>query len=381
MTLIDLTRKLISIPSYVDLNSNSNERDLGEFIFNYLSNLGYLQVKKQYVEGERFNIIAHDDHPPRLMFCCHMDTVQLSGEWKHDPFDGEIEQDRLYGLGAVDMKGGLACVLYALASSHATKGLYLLIDVDEESEFKGIKKFLSEHKVYPELAIFPEPGTKIQNGHRGLIEVCFQVKGQTGHAARPTIGKNAIFGAVRAVEHLIEQLNELSDSELGSSTCNLAFLRGGIDKGSTSEGIQEIGSDQPNKIPDIAEVILDIRPAVASLRAQTVLDIITSYLTATGYNIAGSKKTHDYGSLLIPRQQFVQFETIVRQILGRVEYADLGDFGYGEAQLLNEHLGVNCVYFGPEPTEKAHQVDEYVSISSLETVYKVYKTLVEKYCY
>jgi len=73
MELTELTRKLISIPSYV--NENTNERQIGEFIAGYLRSLKWLTVETPPVEGGRFNVIAHDGFPPRLMFCCHMDTV------------------------------------------------------------------------------------------------------------------------------------------------------------------------------------------------------------------------------------------------------------------------------------------------------------------
>jgi hypothetical protein len=135
MGLIELTRTLVAIPSYVD--QGSDERRIGAFIFDYLQGLGTLRVEKQPVENGRFNVIAHDGHPPRLMFCCHTDTVPLSGNWQHDPFAGQIEGDRLYGLGACDMKGGTARLFHALQSFPETQGLFLLFDVDEECYFKG----------------------------------------------------------------------------------------------------------------------------------------------------------------------------------------------------------------------------------------------------
>ncbi|MGD9099677.1 MAG: hypothetical protein PVF45_04300 [Anaerolineae bacterium] len=90
MDLVELTRKLIAIPSYVD--EGNDERQIGTFIFDYFQKVGIpLQVEKQSVENGRFNVIVRDEHPPRLMFCCHMDTVPPSGNWQHDPFAGQIE--------------------------------------------------------------------------------------------------------------------------------------------------------------------------------------------------------------------------------------------------------------------------------------------------
>lgn len=372
MDKIELIRRLISIPSYVD--GEINERRLGEFILDYLQGLGTLHVEKQPVEDGRFNVIAHDGHPPRLMFCCHMDTVPPSGTWQHDPFAGQVEGDRLYGLGACDMKGGTACLLHALRSFQETQGLFLIFDVDEEYYFKGMLKFLDEYDVQPEFAVFPEPGLKIGNGHRGLIEVSFRVRGKTAHAARPELGKNAILGASRAVEHLLQALEAYQHPSLGKTACNLAWLKGGIDQG---EG--EIGC-RANKIPDLAEAVLDIRPARAELRAQTVLDLLGEHLAMNGFQMAEAQAALDFGSLYVPPERLGQFEEIVRCVLGCVEYDDISKGGYGEGQLLNERLGTDCVYFGPGPKEMAHQVDEYVSIKELEQAAEVYTRLIEQYC-
>lgn len=376
MDLVALTRKLVSIPSSV--NYDVNERELADFITTYIQELGYLKFEKQVVEGERYNIIAHDGSPPRLMFCCHMDTVQASGVWQHDPFGGEVLEDRLYGLGSSDMKGGTACLLHALTAFHQTKGLWLLFDVDEEYYFKGMKQFLSTYQVHPELAVFPEPGLEIHNGHRGVLEVSFRVRGTTGHASRPQEGKNAILGATHAVDSLIEHLNNFSDPVLGDSSCNLAFLRGGVDKGEDAQGKLVI-DERANKIPDIAEVVLDLRPATNRLRVQTVLDILDSSLTAEGFRMEKPENRLELGLLLIPPERLSGFEAIVKEVLGKASYADISQYGYGEGQLLHERLGVDCVYFGPGP-DTAHQVDEYVSIAQLKQIREVFARLIEQYC-
>lgn len=378
MNLVELTQKLISIPSYVD--QHTNEAKLAVFIESYLQELGYLRVERQAVEGERFNIIAHDGHPPRLMFCCHMDTVQPSGTWTHQPFSGDVERGQIYGLGAVDMKGGTACLLEALAAFRqtGTRGLYLLFDVDEEYEFKGMRRFVAEKQAHPELVVLPEPGFAIQNGHRGLLEMHIRVRGRSAHASRPRLGKNAILGATDAVRYLIKQLKQYSDPTMGASTCNLAAITGGIAK--EESGTVTIVGTSPNKVPDVADFVLDIRPASAALRAETVESILRQYLSKRGYDMDVLDVTLDYGSLFVPTSQLAPFETVVREALGSADYADIRSFGYGEGQMLNEQFGVPCVYFGPENGKMAHQPDEHVSIASLRKARDVFTRLIESYC-
>ncbi len=67
-------------------------------------------------------------------------------------------------------------------------------------------------------------------------------------------------------------------------------------------------------------------------------------------------------------------------MLGPVEYEDIGRGGYGEGQLLHARLGVDCVYFGPEPKVMAHQTDVYGLIPGLVMVAEVYQKCIEHYC-
>lgn len=378
MDVVDLTRKLVSIPSYVD--THVNEAKVGEFIESYLQGLGYLRIERQPVEGQRFNVIAHDGHPARLMFCCHMDTVHPSRQWKHDPFGGAVEDGRVYGLGAVDMKGGTAALLEALQAFKTadTRGLYLLFDVDEEYEFKGMRRFIEACDVHPALAVLPEPGFSIQNGHRGLLELHFRVMGKTAHASRPRLGKNAIEGAADAVRWLKRELAQFSDPVMGVSSCNLAALTGGVL--APSRGGDKIATSSPNMVPNVADVILDIRPASAALRAETVERILRDHLGKRGFELIDFTAKLNYGSLLVPQEQLAPFESIVRQTLGSARYADIRRFGYGEGQMLNERLGAQCVYFGPEKHAMAHQPDEYVTVASLRKARDVFAATIRQYC-
>ena len=107
------------------------------------------------------------------------------------------------------MKGGTAALLGALQAGGKTEGLCLLFDVDEEYYFKGMLKFLENYDMHPELAVFPEPGLKVGNGHRGLIEVNLKVRGKTTRLPRSRVGQECHSGG-QAVEHLLKQLRRTS---------------------------------------------------------------------------------------------------------------------------------------------------------------------------
>lgn len=385
MDLVELAQKLVSIESYLD--ERTNEKEIGEFIYSYLRELNF-EVKKQIVEGERFNIIATDGHSPRLMFCCHMDTVHPGEGWTLDKFQGIIENNRLYGLGACDMKGGIASLLYALNSFKKTKGLLLLFDVDEEYDFKGMKKFIESFNYHSiELAVFPEPtDLKINNGQRGLIEIYFRTKGESGHAALASPEKNVILRTFHAIENLIRYLKEYTHPELGEPSCNLAYLMGGLDKGirkGNRQWLTDLGREG-NVIPDISEAVIDIRTTNPEINAISTLNYLRSYLENNGFKMEGERIRHDYKSMFIPREQLLFVEKVICDVIGEQKperlYSNLKESGYGEKEMLYSKFKVPCIEFGPGPGKNAHSPNEYVNIPELSKVSEVFKKLIEIYC-
>src|SRR3989338_3204167 len=149
MEEINLLKKLISIPSYVDEDKNADESKLGEYIGNFLaSECKWFILSKQKVVNNRFNIIANDGYNPKIIFVCHMDTVKPAGNIENN-FQARIVGNKLFGLGASDMKGGIAALLYAIKKVGSTKGVTLIFDCDEEYYFSGIKKLLAEYTFQP----------------------------------------------------------------------------------------------------------------------------------------------------------------------------------------------------------------------------------------
>ncbi len=374
--VISITKKLVSIPSY--LSNNTNEVEVGNYIVNYLENINYLKVEKQHVENGRFNIIASDGSNPKLMFCCHMDTVMPSGNWSFGPLTPNTTENKLYGLGVSDMKGGMACVLSALKKFKETKGLFLLFDIDEEYYFNGVTKFLEKYTPKPELIILTEPGMNIKNGHRGVIEIYFKVRGVTGHSARPELSKNVLLGVSKSISTLISFIELYKAIELGDSTFNLAYLHGGVSfkDANKKEIIMECG----NKVPDIAEGTIEIRNSTNELTGDIVVNKFKEILISNGLTIDTIEKRIDKNPFIIEKNKLSKFEHVIKSKLGKVDYADISRYGYGEGQLLNETLGVPCVYFGPGPDSTAHKTDEYVFINELKLVEDIIISLITEYC-
>ena len=188
---------------------------------------------------------------PHLMFAGHCDVVPPGDEaaWTHPPFAGEISDGSLYGRGAVDMKGGIACFLAAAldhvaASGGPSKGsLSFLITGDEEADaVNGTVKLLAwaakrgerfDHCILGEPTNPAALGDAIKIGRRGSLSGTLVVTGKQGHVAFPQLADNPIRRLVtimsalmaepldRGSEHFDPSNLEFTSVDVGNRTVNL----------------------------------------------------------------------------------------------------------------------------------------------------------------
>ena len=367
-----LTEQLISIPSFV--NKEINEKSVADFIANLLYKEGF-NVQKQQIELNRYNLIATIGNP-RLWLCGHMDTVEPKNRKQLTP---KYNRGKLYGLGAVDMKGGIAAILAAVNSAKIKNNLGLLFYCDEEYHFKGMRTFIKNFDARSSLAIFAEPtNLAVSNAHRGLIELYAVIKGKSGHAARPEEGKNAIVGTSKAITSLATILAQnYSSSEAGQTTCTLSSMRGGTQMEIKNQNI--IYAQGTNSIPDTTEINLDIRPAKIGLCSNKIISLLKKCVKKEGLILKTVKVKEDLGPLITPKNQLKILETIIGEEIGCVNYLPSQKMGYGDGQLLFEKTKTPVVYLGPGPTEACHKEDEYVTLDSLEKTTRIFKRLIEEY--
>jgi succinyl-diaminopimelate desuccinylase len=187
---------------------------------------------------------------PNLLFAGHTDVVPPGNEgaWSHPPFAGEIANDRLYGRGAVDMKGGIACFIaaaldYLTAHGGKPKGsISLLITGDEESvAVNGTIKLLQwaaergetfDHCILGEPSNVETLGDTIKAGRRGSLNGTLIVAGRQGHVAYPERADNPIRGLMSLMaalqapldqgsEHFAPSHLEFTSVDVGNTTVNL----------------------------------------------------------------------------------------------------------------------------------------------------------------
>lgn len=351
---LELTKQLVSIPSWV--GTGCDEIKVGQFIYDWLRANTTLSVIKQPVVGGRFNVIATDAYPARTVLAGHMDTVENRAGWTTDPWTPTLKNDRLYGLGATDMKGSLAAMLTAVSEAKNTKGLMVLCYIDEEYDFAGMRAFVKEYadKIKPELIVSLDGSAgQVGIGCRGLIEVSFRLRGRSGHAGRPELGVNAITTGINCVAKLKRQLaTKYANPVLGPTSLNLAYCQGGLDQG------KGIYGRQGNNIADLAEFVLDIRPATDQLDANLVKKILLQYAQAAKLTLEDWSVRHDLGSWLTPQEKLAGLG-----LLGRFE----ASLGYIDLQMLWSAFGqIPCCTIGAGNLELAHTPNEYVDLENLE---------------
>jgi succinyl-diaminopimelate desuccinylase len=187
---------------------------------------------------------------PNLVFAGHTDVVPAGNEasWSHAPFAGEIAGGRLYGRGAVDMKGGIACFVAAALDYLGAKGgkpngsISLLITGDEESvAVNGTIKLLQwaaargdtfDHCILGEPSNVEVIGDTIKAGRRGSLNGTLIVTGRQGHVAYPERADNPIRGIAKLIaalqaplddgsEHFTPSHLEFTSVDVGNPTVNL----------------------------------------------------------------------------------------------------------------------------------------------------------------
>ncbi|MEL7428418.1 MAG: succinyl-diaminopimelate desuccinylase [Pseudomonadota bacterium] len=198
---------------------------------------------------------------PHVMFAGHTDVVPPgnAADWSSAPFSGEIRDGVLYGRGAVDMKGGIACFLAAVENLVAQGGfggsISFLITGDEEGpSINGTDKLLrwaaDKGEVW-DACIVGEPsnpeviGDAIKNGRRGSLSGRLVVNGTQGHAAYPHLADNPVRGLVDLLSVLLETPFDTGTTHFQPSNLEVTSV--------------DVGNEATNVIPARAMATFNIR--------------------------------------------------------------------------------------------------------------------------
>ncbi len=351
----------------------AGEAEIARFIANWLEQAGLDVEIDEPVPGRPSVVaIARGTGGGRsLMLNAHMDTVGVAGmERPHDPV---VQDNRLYGRGAFDMKGGLAAIIFAAAAAkrQQLRGDVILTAVSDE-EYASIGTASIVKRWHADAAIVTEPtGLEICIAHKGFIWLEIETRGIAAHGSRPDLGVDAIVKMGKVLVGLEELDRSLRSAPshylLGSGSLHASLISGGQELSSYPERC--VLSVERRTIP--GETAQDVESQVRQILDQ---------VAASDAAFKASLRT----TLLREAFEVSRDEPIVQAvyrhattILGQ-EADIIGATAWMDSAILSA-AGIPTVIFGPGG-EGAHAVVEWVDLEQVQRCVEVLVATAEEFC-
>jgi len=334
--LSDLTASLIDIQS-----ESHQEEHLANLVQQALEGYPHLDVTRI---GNSVIATNHGDRGDRVVIAGHLDTVPVNGNLPH-----RMDPNRIYGLGACDMKGGVAVALQLAATvPEPVRDLTFIFYEAEEvaSEFNGLQKIadLAPEFLEADFAVLMEPSNaQIEAGCQGTIRARITTRGERAHSARGWMGKNAVHQA-REILEILENYDPRTPIIDG-----LTFR-----EGLNAVGI--VGGVAGNVIPDACTVTVNYRFAPDKSVEQSVAhlhDLFGDFEIEVTDQAPGALP----GLSQPAAQAFVQ--ATGAQVAPKFGWTDVARFAA---------MGTPAVNYGPGNPAIAHSQGEFVSKSELASV-------------
>lgn len=352
--VLQIARELIEIPS-----ESKQEAVIADRVERALRDCAHLEVIR---DGNSVIARTHLGRAERVIIGGHLDTVPSSGNDRALLVAGggiapvadstgsvEVTEDRLYGLGACDMKGGVAVQLkLAAAVTEPTRDVtYVFYEAEEiEAEFNGLKRIAEQHPdlLRGDFAVLMEPSNAIvEAGCQGTMRIEVRTCGRRAHTARAWMGDNAIHSLAVVLERLNAYVprTPLIDGLQYREGLQAVFISGGV---------------AGNVVPDAACITINHRfapdrtPAEAEAHLREVFD---------GFHIT----VVDMAAGALPGLSQPAAADFVTATGGMVE----PKFGWTDVARFSA-LGIPAVNFGPANPALAHTPHEFVPVADLYRV-------------
>ncbi|KGD88205.1 peptidase M20 [Achromobacter sp. RTa] len=377
LDVVALTQAMVRIPSL-----SGREGGMAALMAETMRAAGFDSVTTD-ANGSVLGLIGPGDADVALLFDGHMDVVPVTGDWRFDPFGGEIRGGRLYGRGSTDMKGGIAAAICGVAEA-AQAGLKRRVAVsasvlEEVIEGHALASVLDACS--PRAVVICEPSKlQIKAGQKGRVELLLTFHGKPAHAATPHIGVNPLHAAARALTAL-ESLPLPSDEALGQ-----ALL---VPTDIVSHPYPSI-----SMIPLTATIRFD-RRTVSGESLEDVLAQIRAHLASHGlsdFTLAVSEgRVETYtGQHATPPRWLPGWRCDADAELLRAAREAVGASGreprVGSWAFCTNgsesagRRGIPTIGLGPGNEEDAHTIDESIALEQLEGARDIYRNLVRAVC-
>lgn len=382
--LIAFCREAVRIPS-----PSGRERDMAELVRRRMEEAGFDEVTVDRY-GSVLGRIRGKRPGRTVLLDGHIDTVEVvdGPEWRHDPFGGEIEDGRIYGRGASDMKGSVTAMISAAARFAGDSGRDFAGDICvsctvHEECFEGVASREISRQAKPDFVIIGEAtSTTVKIGQRGRAEVVVETEGVSCHSSNPDRGVNAVYHMTA----VIEEIRKIVPNEhpiLGKGILELTDVISAPYPGaSVVPALCRATFDRRTLVGEDEEVILDqVRRAIDRAAARVPGLKARAYLAEgsgicwTGERIAARRC---FPAWLVSRDH-----PDVQKVLAGLREAGIdapishfafctnGSHFCGEA-------GIPTIGYGPSLESLAHVRDEYIEIDQLIKSYRGFQCILDK---
>ncbi len=383
MNAIEHLEKLVSIESTFE-----KEAKVADYLEVVLIGLGFSLDKKlkPNEQGQR-NILATRGKSPKTCWYGHMDTVPVYEGWQTDPFVLTSKNGKLYGLGANDMKGGIAALLAALELLPKSLALKVIFCFDEEYDSLGAWQVATEYKEWfrgVTHIISLEAGTaeitdvlpKITLGRRGRARYQVSISGFSAHGGTTERGINAINIASMLVP-LIDSAPMVTHPKLGIGSQFVASIKS-----------DNLGLSVPDRCqleierhfvhPETVESVLQVYRSICNDVLRSV-DLTNDQRKLVSVDIVPKPRQYPYMESYVTAEDdpLVQ-ETI--SLMDQILSGHVVNYGRSVADdnIMANSIGCMVLVLGPQGGNE-HSPDEWVSAHSLQQYSELYEAMLSKF--
>jgi acetylornithine deacetylase/succinyl-diaminopimelate desuccinylase-like protein len=364
----ELTKTLVEIPS-----ETGKEQRIADYIVNYFRELGLSDITRLPVEeaGDTVVAVLKGGSRPKMMVNFHIDTFDAFEGWETDPFKAVQKDGRLYGLGAHDMKAGVACALSAveaIVESGVKLGGDLIVSgtSDEEYWSRGVHELIKTGMLMDcRYCVVPEPAAHatLLIGQRGRHVFKLRFYGSSVSAAYDE-GVNAIVDAAKAVaefeRHKPDGFGYMPEYGMRGSLC-VTGLHGGGDK---------------IYVPELAEVTID-RHILPGQSVEGAARQIREMIGEAGI-MGRYELTWDERPTPAPTSHITPPDSELVKAAKQSLEAELGQGvklalarSVADTNHIAVHGGVPTIIMGPSGGNTC-EANEYVELSSLPVIARAY---------
>jgi acetylornithine deacetylase len=363
-----LLADLVAFPSL----SGQPNRPIVDYIAAFLRSHNVPVEWDAHEDGTRFNLFASigPKTDGGILLSGHLDVVPANpAGWSRDPFVMQAEKGRLYGRGAVDMKGFLAIALamvpaFVAAADDLAIPLHLAFTFDEEVGSFGAAQMpalLNRLGVKPAIAIIGEPtGMTPFIGHKGGLELITELRGNAGHASDPRGKVNALYYAARLIGHIEKTAADLAKCPLAGTPFDPPY--------STISVGQFTGGEARNIIADHARFLWEIRPLPEDDPYQILAGItafVDDHLLPEMHAIDPAATISTVVDSWCPGMQARPGSAAAALIARLWTNAPPQVVSFGTDGGHFQKAGMETVVFGPGGMNEMHQPDEFIEQAAL----------------